>query len=303
MTDPRPAPYPADTRAKGWRFEIDTERIEQSDTWPLAAEIPMCQHALLMMWMIAWTQSPCGSFPNDEAVIRAKCRIPPAMWAKCRDVLLRGWWLADDGRLYHDTLVTRVEEMMGRRRSDSDRQAAKRRREALEAAATHTGITGVSHVTPTVVTPESSTDNRIPTSSFPTVKKKARAAAPPSVAVSVLIDAGLDEQTATEFIAHKAGLKAPLTARAWADHLREAGKAGWTALLAAEKVMAKGWKGFEAKYVAGESIPTRPVLAAVTVPSNAADATAALLRADEEHRREMIRQRDERRAREQGQAA
>ena len=35
---------------------------------------------------------------------------------------------------------------------------------------------------------------------------------------------------------------------------------------------------------------------AKTVPSSAADATAALLRAEEEHRREMIRQRDERRA-------
>ena len=37
------------------------------------------------------------------------------------------------------------------------------------------------------------------------------------------------------------------------DHVREAGKAGWTPLQAAEKVMAKSWKGFEAKYVANEA--------------------------------------------------
>ena len=24
-----PAPYPADTRAKGWRFEIDYEKVEE----------------------------------------------------------------------------------------------------------------------------------------------------------------------------------------------------------------------------------------------------------------------------------
>jgi hypothetical protein len=72
------------------------------------------------------------------------------------------------------------------------------------------------------------------------------------VAVSVLVDAGFDEKTAEEFIATKADRKAPLTPRAWKDHLREAEKAGWTAQEAAEKVMAKTWKGFEAKYVEGE---------------------------------------------------
>lgn len=32
----RTAPYPSDTRPKGWRFELDYERIEASDTWALA---------------------------------------------------------------------------------------------------------------------------------------------------------------------------------------------------------------------------------------------------------------------------
>jgi len=123
MSDPRPAPYPADTRAKGWRFELDYERIEQSDTWPLAAEIPMAQHALLFMWLAAWKQEPCGSFPNDEAVIRSKCRVPPKLWAGLRDVLMRGWWLADDGRLYHPTITARVMEMLEYRRKTAERVA------------------------------------------------------------------------------------------------------------------------------------------------------------------------------------
>jgi hypothetical protein len=129
MTEPltppdlREPPYPADTRARGWRFELDYEQIEQSDTWDLAAELPMAQHALLMMWLVAWKQDPCGSLPADEDVIRAKCKIPPAIWAKVRAVLMRGWWPASDGRLYHDTLTKRVREMLEYRRKNADRVA------------------------------------------------------------------------------------------------------------------------------------------------------------------------------------
>lgn len=119
----RPVPYPADVRAKGWRFEIDYEKVEQSDTWDLASEVPMAQPALLMMWMMAWTQVPCGSMPADENLIRVKCRIPPKLWPSLRPILMRGWWLAEDGRLYHDTIVLRVQEMLDYRRKNAVRVA------------------------------------------------------------------------------------------------------------------------------------------------------------------------------------
>lgn len=128
MTDPlRPAPYAADVRARGWRFELDYEQIEQSDTWSLAAEVPMSQHALLMMWMVAWTQVPCGSLPNDESIIRVKCKVPPKMWAALRPILMRGWWAADDSRLYHDTIVKRVGEMLEYRRKEAERRSRNRK--------------------------------------------------------------------------------------------------------------------------------------------------------------------------------
>jgi hypothetical protein len=123
VPEARPAPYPADTRAKGWRFELEYERIEQSDTWAIAEEVQMAQHALLFMWLAAWKQEPCGSFPNDEAVIRTKCRVPPKLWPTLRAVLLRGWWLADDGRLYHPTITARVLEMLEYRRKTAERVA------------------------------------------------------------------------------------------------------------------------------------------------------------------------------------
>jgi DNA-binding transcriptional MocR family regulator len=89
----------------------------------------------------------------------------------------------------------------------------------------------------------------------PSVKQK-KVAATDGPSIAELVNAGMTEQTASDFIAHKARLKAPLTQRAWADHQREARKAGWTVHDAAEKVMAKHWKGFEAKYVQDERGPT-----------------------------------------------
>lgn len=118
------APYPSTVKAKGWRFELDHERIEQGATWALAsAEV---RPWLLMLWMTAWKQTPCGSLDADEAVIAARIGMPPKMWAKHRAVLMRGWWQADDGRLYHQTITQLVLEMLAKRRSESDRKAAQR---------------------------------------------------------------------------------------------------------------------------------------------------------------------------------
>lgn len=86
--------------------------------------------------------------------------------------------------------------------------------------------------------------------------KTKRASAPALVAAADLLAAGFTAEVAAEFLEHKSRLRAPLTDRAWADHLAESRKAGWTPMLAAEKVMAKNWKGFEAKYVANESRPS-----------------------------------------------
>jgi hypothetical protein len=121
-----PAPYPADTRARGWRFEVDTERIRQSDTWALAS--PESRPWLLMLWMVAWEQTPCGSLPGDERLIAARIDMPVKAWAKHREVLMRGWELADDGRRYHRVLTERVTEMMKARRRESDRKALARAR-------------------------------------------------------------------------------------------------------------------------------------------------------------------------------
>lgn len=130
------APYPADTRAKGWRFELDYERIRQSDTWALAA--PEHRPWLLMLWMLAWEQTPCGSLPDDDTLIAARMDMKPAAYAKAKDTFRRGWVPADDGRLYHAVITERVMEMLEYRAKAAKRKQDYRDRMLAEQAS-HAG--------------------------------------------------------------------------------------------------------------------------------------------------------------------
>lgn len=124
----RAPPFPPDTKAKGWRFELDMERVAQSDTWALApAEM---RPWLLMLWTVAWQQVPCGSMPMEDGLIAARLGMSLKAFIKAKPVLMRGWWPADDGRLYQDTIAERVLEMLECRRKNAkrvaDHKAAKR---------------------------------------------------------------------------------------------------------------------------------------------------------------------------------
>lgn len=96
----------------------------QSDTWALAT--PELRPWLLMLWTIAWQQNPCGSMPSDDALLTARLGMTPKAFQKAKAILLRGWWLADDGRLYHDTIVERVLEMLDYKSKEKQRKAAYR---------------------------------------------------------------------------------------------------------------------------------------------------------------------------------
>jgi hypothetical protein len=260
MTSREP-PYPADTRAKGWRFELDYEQIDQSDTWDIAAEIPMCQHALLMMWLVAWRQEPCGSLPNDEAVIRAKCKIPPKVWAQCGPILMRGWWPAVDGRLYHKTLTSRVLEMLEYRRKEAERRKRNRGEPPLSR-----GTDAEQRGTP---------DTGTGTSSTPSVQKKAprkRAAAPPPIDRPD----GVAEQTWTDWVALRRKKRADVSQTVVDEAAKEAVKAGLTLDAFLRVWCLRGSQGLQADWLRpaerGQGLPPPP--------------------------QETFRERDERRARE-----
>lgn len=160
MSDIPSAPYSADTRARGWRFEVDTEKVKASETW-LRAKRGDVKGALLLLWSEAWQQTPCGSLADDDELIALLIDMPAPAFAKHRAVLMRGWWKADDGRLYHDTITERVLAMLAKRAKDAKR-AADRRGRADDHPPTPPEVADVSRVTHTGVGPEFDTKHQAP---------------------------------------------------------------------------------------------------------------------------------------------
>lgn len=124
-------PYPPDTRIKGFKFDLDVERLRQSDTWSLAK--PEQRPWLLMLWVTAWEQIPAGSFPNDDEIIAAKIGMNVDQFTLWRKVLMRGWTMHSDGRLYHSVIASRVLQIVEWRDNEAKRKAAyrKQRTDAL----------------------------------------------------------------------------------------------------------------------------------------------------------------------------
>jgi hypothetical protein len=238
-------PYPADTRAKGWRFELDYEQIEQSDTWGVTK--PEARPWLLMLWMTAWKQVPCGSMPADHEVIVGKLGMPDDLWEKHKGSLLRGWVLADDGRLYHDTLTARVLEMMSRRRSESDRKARGRAKVPADSAPVPPDVPELSRGTDAGLHPESGTDHRPPTTlipSSPAGQKVARKRATPPEC-----PAGVDAQVWTDWLALRAKKRAPVTATVLDGVVTEAAKAGMNVEAFLRIWCRRGTQGLEADWL------------------------------------------------------
>lgn len=248
---PSAPPYPPDTRAKGWRFELAYEQIEQSDTWGLASALaleglPLARPLLLALWYAAWKQAPCGSLPADDRLLAAALGIPGSILADYREVLLRGWWMADDGRLYHPTLTARVLEMMRKRRSDADRQSMRRAKDVHEQPGDSDGVTPKSRVTPPEVTPESSTGTSTSTSNTtPSLRSgEARKRATPPACPE-----GVDAQVWSDWLQLRKAKKAPVTATVIVGAAREADKAGISLEAFLRVWCARGSQGLQADWL------------------------------------------------------
>lgn len=86
--------------------------------------------------------------PSDDALIAARLGMKVAAFKKAKDVLLRGWKPANDGRLYHETITERVLDMLGRKEGERKRKAEYRTRmEAERKAAESLGVPQMSHGT------------------------------------------------------------------------------------------------------------------------------------------------------------
>jgi hypothetical protein len=79
-----------------------------------------------MLWLKSWNSIPMGSYDADDELIAARIGMPGAMFEEHREVLMRGWYLASDGRLYHKYIALAVVKLMGVRAMDRQRKAEKK---------------------------------------------------------------------------------------------------------------------------------------------------------------------------------
>lgn len=143
----RPPPYPSDTRSRGWYFPLDLARIRQSKAWVLAGTVMGLRSVLLRVWAESWEQIPMGSWPDDDSVIAAIVEYPLGMFVEHRALLMRGWWKAADGRLYHEYITELALGRLEHSRTERERKARYRENHQLHAHDSYRGD-AMSHGTP-----------------------------------------------------------------------------------------------------------------------------------------------------------
>lgn len=247
-------PYPSDLEAKGWNLDLDYEQIEQSDTWALATAEQ--RPWLLMLWLVSWRQAPVASLPNDDRLIAARIGMPVDQFAGWRDILLSGWELATDGRLYHRTLTKVALKMAAKRAKDRARVAAYRARSAEvvdstgEDDASNKGVAACNALhrrDSTVCTAPSPSPKELSPSlrSGDTARKRAT---PPKRPESVSEDVWRD------WLTLRRAKRAPVTATVLAQAHQEAGKAGMALQEFLEIWCARGSQGLQADWLKSDEV-------------------------------------------------
>lgn len=92
--------------------------------------------AALTLWWAAWNQVPAGSLPNDDPAL---CRLADLGrdvkgWKKLRERALHGFVLCDDGRLYHEFLCKQALVAWDKRIKEREKKAKWRADQAAKKA-------------------------------------------------------------------------------------------------------------------------------------------------------------------------
>lgn len=130
-------PYPADTKANGWKPEFDADRIYSSDTWTLSEDDE--KPWLLRTWLEAWRSVPVGSMPKDTKLFSRRIGCSQKFLEAHSETLLRGWILHSDDRLYHKYLSEGVLAMISKRRRSAERVQSWREKKNQEKQRNDTG--------------------------------------------------------------------------------------------------------------------------------------------------------------------
>lgn len=102
---------------------LDIVRLFDSDLYALSTGDEF--KAAFSLWGKAFLQVPAGSLPKEDRIL-AHLSGAGSKWAKVRDMALRGWVEASDGRLYHPVVVEKAKEAWAARLAQRARTEAAR---------------------------------------------------------------------------------------------------------------------------------------------------------------------------------
>lgn len=86
---------------------VEFGRLFRSDTWTLCNDAEKV--AAITLWGKSWAEVPAGSLPDDARLLAAHSGAG-ARWKRVREMALRGWIHADDGRIYHPVVCEKALE-------------------------------------------------------------------------------------------------------------------------------------------------------------------------------------------------
>ena len=115
MTDQLPdPPVPKNCDLSGFNFmPLDCIRLVQSDMCALSnGEEFKCA---VILWCKSWASVPSGSLTDDDRILSHLAGLNMAKWLKVKDMAMRGWYKASDGRLYHPVIAEKALEAWSHR--------------------------------------------------------------------------------------------------------------------------------------------------------------------------------------------
>lgn len=111
MTDLPAPPVPAGCDLRAFPYiPLDVIRLRDSELVSSATGEEF--RAAVLLWCASWHQVPASSLPKDDRSLAHLVGYGRDLkgWAKVRAGAMRGWYEADDGRLYHPVVSEKAAE-------------------------------------------------------------------------------------------------------------------------------------------------------------------------------------------------
>lgn len=195
------------------------------------------------LWWASWKQVPAASLPDDDIALARLADLGRDVkaWRKLRANALRGFIKCADGRLYHKVIAEVALAQWEKRKAFRDRtekaRAERARQRELQEQSQRLLQKKDASVTVHKGEGEGEGEDKEKQNTFT-----------PKANLKTLLELGVDEQVARDWLKVRKAKRAPLTDTALDAMKLEASRAGISLAAAVEICAKRGWQGFKASW-------------------------------------------------------